>query len=68
MLKSISLNLIRFYQKEISPRFGGHCRYEPTCSDYAQLAIMRYGVIKGWHKTIKRVLSCRIPYGGIDYP
>lgn len=39
---------IQFYRSAISPYKGGpRCRYTPTCSQYAQTAIERYGAVKG---------------------
>lgn len=38
---------IQFYRSAISPYKGGpRCRYTPTCSQYAQTAIERYGAVK----------------------
>jgi len=68
ILERVSLVIIKFYRDNLSSQFGGHCRFEPSCSEYARLAILKYGVIKGWSKTIKRIYFCRKPYGGVDYP
>ena len=39
---------IQFYRSAVSPYKGGpRCRYTPTCSQYAQTAIERYGAVKG---------------------
>ena len=59
--------LITIYQKVISPMLGPHCRYYPTCSEYAKEALMRYGAIKGSYLAIKRVLKCNQLFpGGYD--
>lgn len=58
--------VIRFYQKFISFDHGiwkrffpyGYCRFYPTCSEYAALAIERYGLIKGSYKALGRLLRC----------
>ena len=42
-----ALKLIRFYKICISPYLGNHCRYTPTCSQYAYEAISKYGIFKG---------------------
>ena len=61
------LGLIFFYQKFISPFLGVHCRFTPTCSEYASLAIKQFGFLKGSVKAIKRILSCHSFHeGGYD--
>jgi len=54
--------LIRGYQLIISPWFGPKCRYTPTCSEYAIEAFKKYGVIKGFWLTVKRISRCH-PWG-----
>jgi len=39
--------LIRGYQRFISPLLGPNCRFSPTCSQYAIIALNRFGLIKG---------------------
>ncbi len=34
-MKKILIALVRFYRKYISPAFPSHCRFIPTCSQYA---------------------------------
>ena len=70
MLKKLFLFPIKFYRKFLSPlKRYPTCRYIPTCSEYAILAIEKYGVIKGTLKAVWRVLRCN-PFskGGVDYP
>ncbi len=57
MFKGILLGLIIVYQKAISPYLGRHCRFVPTCSEYAKEAIVRYGW-KGVVMAIHRVFRC----------
>lgn len=59
--------LIRFYQKFISPLKRTHCIYTPTCSQYAIIALKKYGPVKGLFLSIKRILRCN-PFakGGYD--
>jgi hypothetical protein len=69
------IKLIEAYQKGPSfvlasnPFFvvRGGCRYIPTCSEYAEGAIEKYGPIKGSFKALGRILRCN-PFskGGID--
>ncbi|MGG2142943.1 membrane protein insertion efficiency factor YidD [Symbiopectobacterium sp. RP] len=61
------IGLIRGYQLVISPLLGPHCRFRPTCSQYAIEAIRRFGMIKGSLLTLKRVLKCHpLNLGGDD--
>ncbi len=63
----LALRLIRFYQRRISPLMGPHCRYSPTCSQYALEAIQTYGILCGGWLGFKRILRCH-PFsrGGFD--
>ncbi len=67
MIKRFIILMILFYKKFISPLKPKCCRFYPTCSDYALLAIEKYGVISGGFKAIKRILKCH-PFnpGGYD--
>jgi len=69
MVKNNIFKIIQFYQNYISPSFGQNCRFYPSCSEYAYLAIEKYGVFKGLQKGIWRILKCH-PFnqGGIDLP
>ena len=53
---------IILYQYLISPLFPGSCRFKPTCSEYAKLAILKYGVLKGFFLGLKRLSKCH-PWG-----
>ena len=66
-MKKILLAGVRFYQKCISPLFPPHCRFVPTCSQYALEAIEKYGALKGGAKAVRRLLRCH-PFckGGYD--
>ena len=61
-----ALKLLRFYKVCISPYLGNHCRYTPTCSQYAYEAISKYGILKGGWLALKRLLRCH-PWGGSGY-
>lgn len=67
IIKRFVLALIWFYQKAISPYFPASCRYVPTCSKYANEAIVKYGLKKGVHLGVKRILRCHpLHKGGFD--
>lgn len=42
------------------------CRFYPSCSKFAQEAILKYGTKKGIWLTIKRLISC-VPFGKSGY-
>ncbi len=65
MLTKGSIKLIKIYKKIPGP-WHGACRFKPTCSEYAVEALTKYGFIKGWYLTIKRILKCN-PFGGKGY-
>ena len=64
----ILIGMIKFYKKYLSPmKRTCHCRYIPTCSQYAVEALQKYGPLKGSYRAIKRILRCN-PFheGGYD--
>lgn len=66
-LKRASCAAISFYQKSASPWLGHHCRFEPSCSEYAKIAIQEHGLVRGIFFGAKRIVSCH-PWnrGGYD--
>mgnify|MGYP003432075826 CR=1 len=65
-MKKILSVLIRGYQLTISSWLPPMCRYTPSCSQYAILAINKHGIIKGVFLSIKRILRCN-PWGGCGH-
>lgn len=66
-LKYIFIWFIRVYQRYAKSETRLRCCYTPSCSEYAILALKKYGLILGCIKAVKRLLRCGPP-GGIDYP
>ncbi len=66
-MQRLLLLLIRFYRAWLSPLKPPSCRYIPTCSEYALIAITRYGARRGGWLALKRILRCH-PFhkGGYD--
>lgn len=66
-MKWLLIGLVQFYRWVISPMLGPRCRYYPSCSEYALIALKRYGAVKGSQLAIKRILRCHPGCeGGID--
>ena len=66
-MKRLLLALLSAYRRWVSPAFGRRCRYEPTCSAYAAVAIRRFGPLRGSVLAAWRLLRCN-PFsdGGFD--
>jgi len=66
-MKHVLLLVIRAYQYLFSPWVGNQCRFYPTCSEYARIAISEHGSLKGGALAVKRLVKCH-PWhaGGID--
>ncbi|MFN7313676.1 MAG: membrane protein insertion efficiency factor YidD [Bacteroidota bacterium] len=54
--------LIKGYRILLSPYLPNACRYTPTCSQYGIEAFNKYGPIKGFWLTLKRISKCH-PWG-----
>ena len=59
---------IQIYRLFISPLTGKNCRFEPTCSEYALIALKTHGAFYGSYLSIKRILKCHqfSRYSGFD--
>jgi putative membrane protein insertion efficiency factor len=60
--------LVTLYRHTLSPLIGPRCRHLPTCSDYADQAITRFGLWAGSWMALARILRCH-PFGtqGLDF-
>lgn len=59
--------LIQAYRVLLSPFLGSHCRFTPSCSQYATEAIQRYGALRGSWLALKRIARCHpLCDGGYD--
>ena len=66
-MKTILLGLIQGYRRYISPLKPPCCRFVPTCSEYALVAVERFGVVSGTWLALRRIGKCH-PFhrGGYD--
>lgn len=65
--------LHRAYKYALSPLLHavggvtGACRFQPTCSEYAAIAISEYGMVRGGWMALCRLLRCQpLSKGGFD--
>lgn len=66
-MRTLMTSLIRAYRYFLSPLLGSHCRFYPSCSQYALDAIDAYGPWKGLGMALHRIGRCH-PWheGGYD--
>ena len=60
--------LVILYRFTLLPLIGPRCRHLPSCSEYAEEAIERFGLWRGGWMALARILRCH-PFGtsGLDY-
>ena len=62
MINTIFIYIIKLYQYTISPLLGPHCRFHPTCSNYAIESIKKHNILKAMYIILRRILRCH-PWG-----
>ncbi len=60
------VDAIKLYRLTLSPWVGRGCRFTPSCSEYAEEAILRFGAFKGAWLAARRLARCH-PWGGSGY-
>lgn len=61
--------LVDLYKRLVSPLLPPTCRFSPSCSQYARLALVEHGALRGGAKALYRILRCQpFALGGIDLP
>ena len=68
LLKRFAVGLVLVYKAFAPLSLRNSCRYTPTCSTYMIMAINKYGLFIGVIKGFFRLMRCKPPYGGEDYP
>lgn len=66
-MKYVLIGLLKAYRLVISPLYGNVCRYYPSCSAYALIAVQTHGAARGSWLAARRLLRCH-PWarGGYD--
>lgn len=61
--------LLDLYKRRISPLLPRACRFTPTCSEYARVAVLEHGLARGSLRAAARLMRCQ-PFhpGGVDLP
>ncbi|MCB1488409.1 MAG: membrane protein insertion efficiency factor YidD [Bauldia sp.] len=60
------IGLIHLYRLFLSPLIGRECRYLPTCSEYTEDAIRKYGLWRGFWIGLSRIQRCG-PFGASGF-
>ena len=64
-----TVRLLELYKRLLSPLLPPSCRFTPTCSEYARLALIRHGLGRGSALAFLRLLRCQpLHPGGVDLP
>ena len=68
-MSALAIVLLGLYKRLVSPLLPPSCRFTPTCSEYARLAIVKHGAGRGGALALGRILRCH-PFhpGGVDLP
>jgi uncharacterized protein len=64
--KGLLILSVKIYQIFLRPWLGHRCRFHPTCSQYALLALQEHHVIRSLFLILKRLLKCH-PFGPYGY-
>ena len=65
------MNVFTLYRRVLSPLVHStvvsSCRFQPTCSEYAEVAVARFGLLRGGWLALRRIGRCH-PFskGGLD--
>ena len=64
---AIIIVLLSAYRYLLSPFLGQNCRFYPSCSHYAKLAVERHGASRGLILIARRIGKCHpMNPGGVD--
>jgi putative membrane protein insertion efficiency factor len=64
--RGVGIGLIKLYRVTLSPLLGRQCRYLPTCSEYTEEAVRRFGLWAGFWIGLARIQRCG-PFGASGF-
>lgn len=65
--RRVAIAPLHAYQRFVSPLLGPRCKYEPSCSRYAEQAVTEFGILRGAVLAAWRLLRCNpFSHGGFD--
>jgi putative membrane protein insertion efficiency factor len=66
---AVAARVLVLYQRLVSPLLPPACRFVPTCSEYARLAVLEHGLVRGAWLASRRLARCHpLNPGGYDPP
>lgn len=66
MMSKVIVALVWVYRGTLGPFMGGHCRFDPSCSQYMIDSVHKHGPVRGAWRGIKRIGRCH-PWGGSGF-
>ena len=66
-MSRVVILMLQCYKRWLSPLLGARCRFVPSCSDYARVAVARFGALRGLWLGLARIVRCQpLCAGGHD--
>ena len=62
-MTSFLLGALALYRRFVSPLLAQTCRFQPSCSQYAEEALRAHGSLRGLALVVRRLARCH-PFGG----
>ena len=59
-MRTLLLALVGAYRRWLSPLLGERCRFAPSCSAYAQQALVVHGAARGGWLALRRIGRCHV--------
>jgi len=66
VVRWVAILMINFYRLVFRGWLGGVCRFEPTCSEYAEAAFKDHPPLKAFVLSLRRLARCH-PWGPFGF-